>query len=96
MEINEKLVQKVKTYLRINHSALDSDLQDAIAACLRDLGIGGVATPADDPLILNAVKLYCKAAYIDDPVKSAAYQARYNDLKACLSMAGEYREEAEQ
>jgi hypothetical protein len=47
-----------------------------------------------DPLILNAVKLFCKAAYTDDTEKAAAYQARYDALKSCLMMASGYREEA--
>jgi hypothetical protein len=73
---------------------------DSIAACLADLHVCGVQEPDAgdpqelDPLILNAVKLYCKAEYTDDPAKAAAYLERYNGLKSCLMMAGGYREEA--
>lgn len=98
MATNQSLLVKIKTYLRISHTALDEDLADTIEACLTDLGICGVHTAPYsqeiDPLILNAVKLYCKAAYIDDTTKAAAYQERYDKLKSCLMMAGEYREEA--
>jgi hypothetical protein len=45
-----------------------------------------------DPLILNAVKLFCKAEYTDDPVKAAEYQRRYDSMKSSLMMAGKYRE----
>ncbi len=91
------MLTKVKNYLRISHNALDDDLNDTIAACLQDLAIYGVQahTPDDqnvDPLILNAVKLYCKSEYTDDPVKAAAYRQRYDALKACLGVAGEYKE----
>ena len=86
------MLNKVKTYLRISHSALDDDLTDTINACLQDLKIYGVRTDDADPLILNAVKLYCKAEYTDDPVKAAAYRERYDALKACLGVAGEYKE----
>jgi hypothetical protein len=97
MIINERLLVKIKTSLRISHTALDEDVSDTIAACLTDLGVCGVQDPGEqevDPLILNAVKLYCKAEYTDDTVKAAAYLERYNGLKACLMMAGGYREEA--
>ena len=92
------LLDKVKLALRINHEALDNDIVDNIQACLQDLGVCGVNTsPADspeslDPLILNAVKLFCKIEYTDDPNKAAEYQRRYDSLKSCLMMAEGYRE----
>lgn len=98
MVVDQGLLVKVKNYLRISHSVLDDDLSDAIAACQRDLKIYGVKAPTPDdpqepdPLILNAIKLYCKAETTDDPAKAAAYRARYDALKSCLGMAGEYRE----
>ena len=99
MAIDHSLLLKIKNNLRISHSALDDDLSDTIAACLRDLKIYGVQAPTPDdqqvdPLILNAVKLYCKSEYTDDPVKAAAYLQRYDALKACLGVAGEYKEAA--
>lgn len=97
MDIDQGLLLKIKNSLRIKHTALDEDVSDTIAACLADLGVCGVQDPGvqeTDPLILNAVKLFCKAAYTDDAEKAAAYQARYDALKSCLMMAGGYREEA--
>ena len=95
MAIEQTLLNKVKTYLRISHSALDDDLTDTIEACLADLKVCGVKDPqAGDKLILNAVKLFCKAAYTDDTGKAAAYQARYDALKSCLMMAEGYGGEA--
>lgn len=97
MDIDQGLLLKIKTSLRISHTALDDDVSDTIAACLTDLGVCGVQDPGVqemDPLILNAVKLYCKAEYTDDTTKAAAYLERYNGLKSCLMMAGGYREEA--
>ncbi len=96
MATNEELLAKVKTSLRISHTALDEDVADNIAACLTDLQVCGVqAAKLDtsaglDPMILNAVKLFCKAAYTDDPVKAARYQGGYDALKACLMMAEGY------
>lgn len=100
MDIDQGLLLKIKNSLRIKHTALDDDVTDSIAACLADLRVCGVQEPAVDdpqeldPLILNAIKLYCKAEYTDDAAKAAAYLERYNGLKACLMMAGGYREEA--
>lgn len=94
MAIEQFLLQKIKTNLRISHSMLDDDVADSIEACLQDLKVCGVQDPAPtDPLILNAIKLYCKAAYTDDTGKAAAYQERYDALKSCLMMAEDYRAE---
>lgn len=103
MAIDPTLLSKVKTTLRISHNALDDDLADCISACLKDLSVCGVQAPVHDdpqetdpqetdPLILNAVKLYCRAEFTDDTGKAADYMARYNALKSCLMMAGDYRE----
>ena len=96
MATNEELLAKVKTSLRISHTALDEDVADNIAACLTDLQVCGVqAAKLDtsaglDPMILNAVKLFCKAAYTDDPVKAARYQGGYDAMKSCLMYAEGY------
>lgn len=96
MVIDQSILLKIKTALRISHNVLDDDLTDTIAACLADLKVCGVQAPTPDdpqemdPLILNAVKLYCRKEYTDDPGKAAAYQERYDTLKSCLMMAGEY------
>lgn len=98
MTISAKLLTKIKTSLRVTHTALDSDIEDTMAACVADLKVCGVQVPDDldddtlDPLLLNAVKLYCKASYTDDPNKAARFQAGYDALKACLMMAEGYQE----
>lgn len=100
MAVDMGLLLKIKTYLRISHTALDDDISDHIAACFRDLQVCGVSAPTPDdpqetdPLILNAVKLYCKAQTTDDPVKSGEFLARYKALKSSLMMASEYSGEA--
>ena len=98
MEIDQGLLLKIKTSLRISHTALDADLTDTIKAALTDLHVCGVQEPpaADpqelDPLILNAVKLYCKAEYTDDQAKAAAYMERYEKLKGSLMLTEGYQE----
>ena len=95
-EIDPSILLKIKTNLRISHSALDDDISDAAEACLADLAVCGIHPPASDdpqemdPLILNAVKLYCRVAFTDDTAKAAEYQRRYDSLKSCLMMAEGY------
>ena len=90
------LLPKIKTALRISHAALDEDIQADIEACMADLEVCGVTyASTTDPLIFNAVKLFCKAGYTDDPVKAEKFMARYNALKASLMMAEGYGREAD-
>lgn len=84
-------LEKIKLAIRRSHDKLDSDLQDEIAACLADLRVCGVTYAGeDDPLILNAIKLWCLASNTDDTAKAAEYRARYDALKSCLMMAEGY------
>ena len=87
----ETILQKVKLSLRTRHDQLDEDIQADIDACEADLKMHGVIYAAiDDPLMFNAVKLYCKSLYTDDPVKSAAFLQRYEKLRDCLKSAEGY------
>lgn len=95
MAIDNNLLYKVKTSLRISHNALDEDLSDTVSSCLADLQVCGVqVTNQNDPLILNAIKLYCRKEFTDDTAKAAEYQKRYDSLKSCLMMAEQYKEAA--
>ena len=87
---------KIKTALRISHDKLDEDILADIDACLADLEVCGVVLAhTGDPLILNAVKLWCRAQYTDDTAKAAEYLRRYDALKACLMMAEGYGREVD-
>lgn len=89
---------RLKLALRISHDKLDEDIEADIDACLADLSACGVINPqVSDPLIYNAVKIFLRSSYTDDPVKGAEYLSRYNALKSCLQMAEGYgwHEEAE-
>ena len=87
---------KIKLALRTSHTKLDEDIQADIDACLADLRVCGIIHAGEeDPLIFNAIKLYCKSIYTDDTAKGAAYLDRYEKLKACLMMAEGYGWEAD-
>ena len=64
---------KIKQGIRRTHDKLDDDLQADIDACLADLRMVGVVyADESDPLVFNAVKLWCRAMNTDDAAKSAA------------------------
>ena len=85
------IITKIKLGLRTSHTKLDDDIQADIDACLADLKLCGIIDPKEsDPLMFNAIKLYCRSLYTDDTEKGAAYLARYDALKSCLMMAEGY------
>lgn len=89
-------LNKVKLFLRTTHTKLDGDIQADIESCLADLQVHGVKYKDDtDPLILNAVKLWCKSHTVDDTVKAAEYLKRYKDLRDSLKAAEGYGWEAD-
>ena len=88
-------LNKVKVFIRISHNKLDQDITDDIDGCLADLRTHGIVHKDDtDPLILNAIKLYCKSIYIDDVTKSAEYLRRYEKMRDTLKAAKGYGWEA--
>lgn len=87
----KETVDKIKTDLRISHTVLDDDVSDNIDACIVDLEICGIVNPSvTDPIILLAIKTWCRSAYTDDTGKAAAYMERYDNIKAMLMMASGY------
>ena len=89
-------IEKIKLALRISHSKLDEDIQSDIEACMADLRVCGVTHAEEsDPLIFNAIKLWCRSIYTDDTAKGAEYLRRYEALKSCLMCAEGYGREAE-
>ena len=84
-------LDKIKLALRTSHSKLDEDIQADIDACMADLQLVGVRYKGEeDPLIFNAIKLWCRSLYTDDPAKADVWRQRYEGLKACLMMAEGY------
>jgi len=78
-------LDKIKLALRTSHSKLDADIQADIDACMADLRRVGVRHKGEeDPLIFNAIKLWCRSLYTDDPVKAAEWLRRYEKLKSAL------------
>lgn len=85
------MLAAVKANLRISGTALDTDLQDDIDAALMDLQRVGidVTTDQSQPLIIKAVKLYCRWQQ-DYMGKGEQYCKAYTGLMQALSLAGDY------
>lgn len=85
------MLEKVKLALRIKSNKLDEEIADLIEACKIDLSLSGVKKIEDtDPLIQQAIKLYCKANFGLDNKDSEKYQKSYEMLKISLSLCGDY------
>lgn len=88
------IIEKVKLALRIKSNSLDLDIQDLIESAKVDLSISGVKNlNEEDPLIIQAIKTYCKANFGLDNKDSEKYQKSYDLLKQSLSLCGDYNVE---
>ena len=89
------MLAAVKENLRMSGATLDDDLQDDIDAALMDLERVGIDTSDQyQPLILKAVKLYCRWQQ-DYMGKGEQYYKAYTGLMQALSLAGDYIAESE-
>lgn len=85
-----KLLPKCRMFVRQTNTDADEELIQTISACEADLFTGGVNDPdGDDPLVQQAVKLYCKAnfGYDQDAEK---YQKAYEHVKSALALCRSY------
>lgn len=86
------ILEKVRTAMRIKSSVLDGELMDEIVACQIDLNLAGVnKTDLNDKLVMEAVKLYCKAKH-DFGGQGERYERSYENLKRSLALSTKYGE----
>lgn len=86
------LLEKVRRNLRITSSALDNDIQEDIDAAYADLERVGVnITDPDRPLIIKAVKLYCRWQY-NFAGMGDRYQVAYEKLRDAMAISCDYKE----
>ncbi len=86
-------LDKVKLAIRRSHDKLDEDLVADIDACMADLRAHGITGPKaveTDPLIYNAIKLYCREMNAEDPAEAARWRQCYHDLRDSLKSAKGY------
>lgn len=91
--LRETTIAAIKKSLRISHSELDTEISAQVDACLKDLnivGVDGASAVETDPIIISALKLWCRAYMTDDVTKAAAYWGAYDAQKGTLMMATDY------
>jgi len=87
------MLQKIKDALRVSGEALDEEIQDLIDAAKADLRLSGITKNEDDPLIVRAITIYCKAHFgYEEPAQAELFMRSYNALKAHLALSKEYIE----
>lgn len=85
------MLQKIKDALRVSGEALDEEIQDLIDAAKADLRLSGITKNEDDPLILRAITIYCKAHFgYEEPAQAELFMKSYNALKSHLALSQEY------
>lgn len=81
----------VRLALRIKTHAIDDDITANIAAAINDLELAGIIVAhiddVFDPLIEQAIKIYCKAYLGDNGERNLEC---YNMIKTALMLSGEY------
>lgn len=88
------MLDKVKKILRIKSDKLDDEILDLIEACKIDLSISGVKKIDEtDALVIQAIKLYCKANFGLDNNDSEKYIKSYDMLKNSMALCGDYNVE---
>ena len=92
------ILTKVKNALRIRSDAFNDEVNDLIAAAVRDLESTGIkvgdfgSSDPEDPLITQAIILYCKAQSGTMELEHAEKARKaYESLKIKLSCVGEYK-----
>lgn len=88
----EELKAAVKLALRITTDKFDTEIAYLIGAALADLKCTDIMhTDETDPLIIQAVKTYCKMHFgTPEPSEYARLKASYDEQKAQLSMHSDY------
>lgn len=87
------MLEKIKLALRMDSNALDGDIQDTIDAAKADLKLCGVLETKivdTDPLIIRAVKTFCKYEFSSDDKESAKYKVSYEMLRDHLALSIDY------
>ena len=88
------MLDDVKIALRVTHTALDTEINDLIAAARQDLILSGVlsakANSTTDALIKRAVTTYVKAHFGYDNPDAERLVSAYSQLKMHLTLSGDY------
>lgn len=87
------MLEKIKLALRFDDNYLDSEIQDTIDAAKADLKLSGILENKiidTDPLIIRAVKTFCKAEFSTDDKEAERYRDSYKMIKIHLLLSIDY------
>lgn len=89
------ILNDVKAAIRVKSDSCNGEIEDLIAACIKEMEIeGGVyVTDETDPLAKQAIKLYCKGYYGYDE-NSEKFIEAYKSLRDSMALSGDYAKEA--
>lgn len=92
-EISSDLIDTLKDFLRVKNSSAETEIKALAEACLQHLAIAGVyVTDIEDPLAVQAIKLYCKWHFGYDSDVDRFEQA-YLNLRDSMALSGDYAAE---
>lgn len=83
----------VKVRLRVKSAVFDeAEIQPLIDTCKADLARVGVVPVESDPLVRQAVVLYCKAnfGFAEDSKEAERFQKAYEGLRDSMSLSGDF------
>lgn len=87
------MLEKIKLALRIDDDILDEEIQDSIDAAKADLKLSGILESKiveTDPLIIRAIKTFCKIEFSTDDKEAERYRNSYEMLKDHLALSIDY------
>lgn len=83
------LIDTCKMAMRVTTTAYDTEIQAYIDAAVLDLGIAGVETGEQDPLVSKAIMTYVRMSF-GAPANYDKLKASYDEQKAQLMNATGY------
>ncbi|MBR3762192.1 MAG: hypothetical protein IKK59_05560 [Lachnospiraceae bacterium] len=93
------MVEKIRLALRISTDALNTEIEDTIDACYKDMQRVGINIYDDDgkpkqdaisqPLIISCVKLYARWQFNFENA-AERYEKAYNSCRDGISLCGDY------
>lgn len=90
------MLEKIRLALRIDETELDEEIQDTIEAAKSDLKLCGVLESKiveTDPIILRAIKTFCKAEFSNDDKEAARLKESYEMIRNHLCLSIEYTQD---
>lgn len=92
--VSEELLSTLRHAVRVTSKEADEEINGLVESCRVELKLAGVYGDDEDPLYLQAVRLYCKAHYGYDNDTDRFLHA-YESLRDSMALSGDYKEKKE-